>query len=101
MLCPIFSADAIHDKQLDCPRRKRGTTNALNFEMNQAGQLLNPKQALNSGSCRLYRPVCFINQKSKPRQIIAADFRDGVVHHLFVREIEDHWENTFIHDSFA
>jgi len=98
---PSFSADEIHEAYLDCRRRKRGTANALRFEINQAEHLLDLEKELNSGSYRPSRSVCFVNLRPKPREIFAADFRDRVVHHLFVREIEDHWERVFIHDSYA
>ena len=98
---PSFSTDELHEAYLDCRRRKRGTANALRFEMNQAEHLLDLEEELNSGSYRPSRSVCFVNLKPKPREIFAADFRDRVVHHLFVREIEEHWERVFIHDSYA
>lgn len=98
---PRFSFDEIHEAYLDCRRRKRGTGNALRFEMNQAGNLLDLEEELNSGSYRPSRSVCFVNLRPKPREIFAADFRDRVVHHLFVREIEGYWERVFIHDSYA
>ena len=96
-----FSAGEIHEAYLDCRRRKRGTANALRFEMNQAENLLDLEKELNSGSYRPSRSVCFVNLRPKPREIFAADFRDRVVHHLFVREIEPRWERVFIHDSYA
>lgn len=98
---PGFSSDEIHDAYLDCRRRKRGTGNALRFEMNQAENLFDLEKELNSGSYRPSRSVCFVNLHPKPREIFAADFRDRVVHHLFVREIESYWERVFIHDSYA
>ena len=98
---PSFSADEIHEAYVDCRRRKRGTANALRFEMSQAEHLLDLEEELNSGSYRPSRSVCFVNLRPKPREIFAADFRDRVVHHLFVREIERHWERVFIHDSYA
>ena len=98
---PGFSSDSIYKAYMDCRRRKRGTLNALRFEMNQAENLLNLEEELNSGSYRPARSVCFVNLRPKPREIFAADFRDRVVHHLFIREIEKHWERVFIHDSYA
>ena len=98
---PSFDSDDLQRAYLDCRRRKRGTLNALRFEMNQAENLLELEDELNSGSYRPARSVCFVNLKPKPREIFAADFRDRVVHHLFIREIEKHWEKTFIHDSYA
>ena len=98
---PSFSADEIHEAYMDCRRRKRGTANALRFEMNQAEHLLDLEEELNSGSYRPSRSVCFVNLRPKPREIFAADFRDRVVHHLFVREIEDHWERVFMAVEFG
>ncbi len=96
-----FSTDEIHEAYLDCRARKRGTANALKFEMRQAEHLFGLEEELNSGSYRPSRSVCFVNLRPKPREIFAADFRDRVVHHLFVRAIEKHWEKVFIHDSYA
>ena len=87
---PSFSTDEIHEAYLDCRRRKRGTANALRFEINQAEHLLDLEEELNSGSYRPSRSVCFVNLRPKPREIFAADVRERVVHHLFVREIEDY-----------
>ncbi len=98
---PDFNSAELYEAYLDCRRRKRGTANAIRFEMHQAGHLLDLEEELNSGSYRPSRSVCFVNLRPKPREIFAADFRDRVVHHLFVREIERHWERVFIHDSYA
>ena len=47
------------------------------------------------------RSVCFITRTPKLREIFAADFRDRIVHHLVVRELEKQWEPRFIFDSYA
>ena len=98
---PVFSAAEFHKAYLDCRRNKRGTANALRFEMDLASNLVGLESDLNSGCYRPSRSVCFVNLRPKPREIFAADFRDRVVHHLFVRYIEEHWERVFIHDSYA
>ena len=48
-----FSSAEIHSAYLDCRRRKRGTANALRFELNLATNLLALEEALNT---RLYKP---------------------------------------------
>jgi retron-type reverse transcriptase len=96
-----FDAGEIHEAWLDCRRRKRGTSNALRFELSLGKNLLDLQEELNSGRYRPTRFVCFITLKPKPREIFAADFRDRVVHHLFIRAIEPYWERVFIHDSYA
>jgi len=96
-----FSFEEVWDAYLDCRRRKRGTSSALRFEIDQVRQLLDLLDELNSRTYRPSRSVCFVNLRPKPREIFAADFRDRVVHHLFIRAIEEYWERVFIHDSYA
>jgi retron-type reverse transcriptase len=98
---PGFTSTEIHSAYLDCRRRKRGTSNALRFEMNLATNLLELEEALNERSYQPLRSACFVTVRPKPREIFAADFRDRVVHHLLVREIEPYWERVFIYDSWA
>lgn len=53
---------------------------------------------------RTYEPgrsIRFVVTEPKPREIFAADFRDRIVHHLFVQEILPHAEKRFIYDSYA
>jgi len=97
----MYSSQDIHAAYLDCRRRKRGTINALRFELWQAKNLVRLEEELNSGAYRPSRSVCFVTLKPKPREIFAADFRDRVVHHLLIRKIEPHWEQVFVHDSYA
>ncbi len=97
----VFDSETIYRAYLDCRRRKRGTANALRFELNLAENLVRLEEELNSETYRPSRSVCFVNERPKPREIFAADFRDRIVHHLFVREIEPYWEKVFIHDSYA
>jgi len=56
---------------------------------------------LQKGRYRPTRSVCFITRSPKLREIFAADFRDRIVHHLVVRELEKIWDPRFIHDSHA
>ncbi|MFO8071532.1 MAG: reverse transcriptase, partial [Polyangia bacterium] len=84
----VFDAETIHRAWLDCRRRKRGKASALRFELDLAENLTRLGEELGSGAYRPSRSVCFVNERPKPREIFAADFRDRVVHHLFVREVE-------------
>ena len=47
------------------------------------------------------RSIAFIVDKPKLREIIAADFRDRVVHHILVNFLESIYEPIFIYDSYA
>ncbi|MBI5525157.1 MAG: hypothetical protein HY897_02405 [Deltaproteobacteria bacterium] len=97
----FFSAASLHRAYLDCRRRKRNKPGAIRFQMRLADELLSLEEELRS---RTYAPrpcVRFTAHRPKFREIVAADFRDRVVHHLFVRAVEPDWEKVFIHDSFA
>ena len=99
--CPLLSFESVHDAYMDCRKRKRGTINALRFEYDLIGNLTQLALELQKGTYRPSRSVCFVTNTPKLREIFAADFRDRVVHHLVVRELEKIWEPCFIYDSYA
>jgi RNA-directed DNA polymerase len=99
--CRLLSFEAIYSAYLDCRKRKRGTINALRFEYDALGNLFDLALEIQKGTYRPSRSVCFITRSPKLREVFAADFRDRVVHHLVVRELEKIWEPCFIHDSYA
>lgn len=97
----LLSFASVHDAYLDCRKRKRGTINALRFEYDLLENLTQLALDVQRGTYRPSRSVCFVTTSPKLREIFAADFRDRVVHHLVVRELEKVWEPRFIHDSYA
>jgi retron-type reverse transcriptase len=97
----VFSFEALWHHYRDCRRNKRGTTNALAFELDAEANLLALQAELGE---RTYRPgtsICFVTGGPKPREMFAADFRDRIVHHLLVHHQERVFEPRFIHDSYA
>jgi len=99
--CSLLSFRSVHSAYMDCRRRKRGTINALRFEIDASEKLFSLAAALQKGTYLPSRSVCFVTASPKLREVFAADFRDRVVHHLLVRELEKLYEPCFIHDSFA
>jgi retron-type reverse transcriptase len=99
--CSLLSFESVYNAYTDCRKRKRGTVNALRFEYHLLDNLFSLASDLQKGAYRPSRSVCFVTQSPKLREIFAADFRDRVVHHLLVRELEKQWEPRFIHDSYA
>jgi len=97
----IFGFEKIYKAYEECRKGKRNTTNVLKFEKNLEENLLELHSSLNNKSYESKRSVCFIVLKPKPREIFAADFRDRIVHHLLVKELEKIFEKRFIFDSFA
>ncbi len=97
----LFSFEELERGYRECRRRKPGTINALRFEEKLEENLLELAVDLQLGRYRPRRSVCFVTMEPKCREIIAADFRDRIVHHLVVRALERLWEPAFVLDSFA
>lgn len=71
------------------------------FEARQELHLVELRDELQSRSYHPSPSACFVTTRPKLREILAADFRDRVVHHLLIGAIEPDWERVFIHDSYA
>lgn len=97
----LYSFRSLYDAYASCRRRKRNTINALRFESSLLDNLVSLGETLAEGSYKPSRSVCFVAKQPKHREIFAADFRDRVVHHLLVPQIEKIFEPKFIHDSYA
>lgn len=63
--------------------------------------LVDTAQELRQHTWRPSRATRFVVTHPKPREILAADFGDRVVHHLLVPWFERLFEPVFIHDSYA
>ncbi len=97
----LFTFENLYYAYLDCRKRKRNTINALRFECNLEDNLWRLLEDLRE---RAYSPgvsICFAVKEPVIREVFAADFRDRVVHHLFVRTVESYFEKSFIYDSYA
>jgi RNA-directed DNA polymerase len=97
----IFNLEKLYSAYLDCRKRKRKTINALKFEWDLERNLF---LLLNELKLKKYKPgrsICFVVEKPTPREIFASNFKDRVVHHLLVREIEEIGEKTFIFNAFS
>lgn len=97
----IFTFEKIYRAYLDCRKTKRKTVNALKFEYNLERNIFLLQKELEEKRYKPGRSICFVVKEPSPREIFAASFKDRVVHHLLVREVEAIWEKCFIFDSFA
>ncbi len=88
----IFSFKNLYKQYINCRKRKRNTINALRFEINLEENIINLQKELLSDRYYPSRSVVFIIKKPKFREIIAADFRDRIVHHVIVDHLEKKWE---------
>lgn len=101
MIALDLSLENLYRQYYHCRRNKRNTANALRFEAGQEKNLVALREALIDRTYQPRRSVCFFTCRPKLREILAADFRDRVVHHLLVDYLEKIWEPVFIHDSYA
>jgi len=97
----IFTFEKLYQAYLDCRKTKRKTINALEFEWNLERNLFQLQKELETKSYRPGRSICFAIKDPSPREIFAATFRDRVVHHLLINEIESIGEKKLIFDTFS
>jgi RNA-directed DNA polymerase len=93
-----------HDLRIaykNCRLHKPASFSQIQFEMKLGENLSALYKEIHSSRYRPKRVKCFIVTHPKPREIFAADFRDRVVHHLIVSQLETVWNKKFIYSSFA
>ncbi|HAT9434079.1 TPA: hypothetical protein JBC51_16190 [Legionella pneumophila subsp. pneumophila] len=86
---------------VDCRKGKRNTMNALRFEVDYEDELLKLWSEIQSQTYQPGRSIAFIVNQPVKREIFAADFRDRVVHHLIINQLNPHFERVFINDSYS
>jgi len=96
---PLFLE--LHKAYLDARKHKRNTINQLKFERNLEKELLSLCSELETQTYELKPGICFINELPVKREIIAADFRDRVVHHFLYNRIYPVLDRKFIYDSYS
>jgi len=97
----IFSYKNLYRCYLDCRKNKRNTINALRFEINTEENLLRLERELKNKTYNPSHSILFAARKPKLREIFAADFKDRIIHHLLVSELEKIWGKVFIYDTYA
>ena len=83
----------------DCRKNKRYTNNALKFEFNLEENLLNLYDDLKKNTYKIEESICLVVLRPKPREFLAATFRDRIVHHLLYNAIQDRFIKLFIVDT--
>ncbi|MBC8236663.1 MAG: group II intron reverse transcriptase domain-containing protein [Helicobacteraceae bacterium] len=96
----MFSFANIYRAYIACRKNKRNTINQLDYEQNLLENLWNLQSELSQKTYKIGRSLCFLTSSPKLREVFAADFRDRVVHHLLVQELEPFYEKRFIYDVY-
>ena len=82
----IFSA------YYECRKNKRRTINALAFEADFEENLIRLWRDINDRSYMPGRSIAFIVSEPVQREVLAADFRDRIVHHLIINKLNHLFE---------
>lgn len=105
-MIPKFKNEYVSYEELlkaykDCRKRKRGTYNSLEFEINENINLYNLWYELNTKTYEVGKSIVFCVDRPVKREVFAANFRDRIVHHLVINQINDILEEEFIEDSYS
>lgn len=82
-------------------RHKRDTKSQLRFEAALEREILSLARELHDRTYELSPSICFIHRGAVKREVVAAAFRDRVVHHLLWNWISPIFERQFIFDSYS
>ena len=97
----IWAYENLHTAWRHAARRKRKSPGVAGFEYALTDNLLQLEEELRT---QTYRPSPYTHFRitsPKPRLISAAPFRDRVVQHALVQQIEPIFEACFSRDSYA
>lgn len=96
----MFSFKNIYKAYKECKKNKSNTLNVLHFEANLLENLCDLEDELKNRTYRIGQSICFLASSPKLREVFAADFKDRVVHHILINEIEAFYEKRFIYDVY-
>lgn len=82
-------------------KHKLGTIDEITFERNLAENIYHLTIEIVTKSYAPSPGIAFIVEKPVIREILAATFRDRVVHHYIYNHIAGWWDRRFINDSYS
>jgi RNA-directed DNA polymerase len=92
---------SLHSAWARARRGKKPSPDQLAFDAYWIDGLIELQRELAAGIWVPGKPTCFIATAPKAREIHAPPFRDRIVHHWLVPQLEAIYERAFIHDSFS
>ena len=96
-----ISFEELYIAYQDCLKRKKKTINALEFQINESANLFKLWKELNNKKYEINKSITFIVDKPVYREVFAADFRDRIIHHLFINRMKESFESEMIEDSYS
>lgn len=96
-----FTYDEISAAFDDCLKHKKHTLGAKEFLLDKVSNLILLTDEINSRTYKIGISQAFVITDPKIREVFAANFRDRIIHHLIVRELEPYFEKYFIKDTYS
>ena len=90
---PVVSLEDIIKAYYLCRKNKRGTLNALSFEVNALSNCYKLWEEVNNGAYTIGKSICFIVEYPVKREVFAGEFRDRVVQTYLVMKLEPIFED--------
>jgi retron-type reverse transcriptase len=96
-----FTIEKLYSAYLKSCKRKGNSLSAMEFTYNLENNLFEILQQLQNKTYKPEQFKCFVVKDPVIREVFCSQFRDRVVQHLLLDEIEHIFEPLFIYDSFA
>lgn len=96
-----FLLDELWVAYVEARKRKRATMDEHQFELNAMENILGLLEAIVRRAYKPSRGVTFIISDPVVREIVAAPFRDRIVHHFLYNICGEWWDRRFIVDSYS
>lgn len=96
-----FTYDEVSKAFDECLKHKKNTKGAKEFLLNKVSNLILLTDEINSRTYTIGISEAFVITDPKIREVFAANFRDRIIHHLVVRELEPYFEKYFIKDTYS
>ena len=96
-----ISEKILYESYKRCSRGKGNSYNTISFQTDLYNNIRNLSESLINKTYKPSRSICFYFEKPKLREVIAAHFKDRLVHRLLVESLESIYEKSFISDSYA
>ena len=92
---------ALFKAYFEARKNKRNNLNQLRFEVEYEANILSLYYEIMNKTYRVSPGIAFIIHEPLKREILAANFRDRVVHHLIFQILNPIVEKSFIESSFS
>lgn len=96
-----FTYDEVSAAFDDCLKHKKNTKRAKKFLLDKVSNLIALTEEINSRTYTIGVSEAFVITDPKIREVFAANFRDRIIHHLVIRELEPYFEKYFIRDTYS